>query len=334
MSDGPTLNARPGTASTHAYSPLRLAKKLRLSQLMIVESALKTNSFVTTAQHLGMTQSAVTKAVHELEVFLDVKLFERTNRGVRPTEIGLRLEEHVRVILAEVRFMTDSLNALRLGEAGSIIIGTLTTATSLFLPDALHRLRERHPNIKVSVSVGDRSQLFGYLMAGKVDIVIGAIPPPSFNVSEQITHHILYHDDLCIIAGSAHPLAQRQTLSLKELLGYPWVIPSHESLVRDKIDQLFREAGLPLPSNIIESLSPITNIGLLLDQQSLAFMSAGLAELFCTAGLMVKLPMDRHCSFGEVGYSVSAHRPPSLATQIFITLFKEVIAGAEEGLTP
>ncbi|MQR00202.1 LysR family transcriptional regulator [Glaciimonas soli] len=322
----PTLKTHSGKASMHAYSPLRMAKKLRLSQLMIVESALKTFSFATTAQHLGMTQSAVTKAIHELEVFFDAKLFERTNRGVRPTEVGFRMEEHVRVILAEVRFMTDSLNALRLGEAGSVIIGTLTTATSLFLPDALHLLRERHPNINVSISVGDRSQLFGYLVAGKVDIVIGAIPPPSFNVNEQVTHHVLYNDDLCIIAGSEHPLAEREVLSLKELLPYPWVIPSHESLVRGKVDKLFREAGLLLPSNIIESLSPITNIGLLLDQQSLAFMSAGLAELFCTAGLVVKLPIDRHCSFGEVGYSVSAHRSPTLATQIFITLLKEVVA--------
>src|ERR1700733_12858842 len=103
--------------AVHAHAPLRLARKLRLNQLVIVESVVQTRSFAITAQRLGMTQSAITKSVRELETFFEAKLFERTNRGVRPTEFAIRMEEHVRIILAEMRYMTDSLNALRLGEA-------------------------------------------------------------------------------------------------------------------------------------------------------------------------------------------------------------------------
>lgn len=319
-------SANPG--SPLAFSPLRIARKLRLNQLLIVDSVLRTHSFAATAQRLGMTQSAITKAIQELEIFLDAKLFERTNRGVRPTELGLRMGDHTRVMLAEMRYMTESLNALRLGEAGHVVIGTLTTASSRLLPDAIRMLRTRHPNINVSIVVGDRTQLYDYLIEGRIDIVIGAVPPARSESNEQIAYHVLYEDDLYVVAGSGHPLAGHTGLRLDDLQSYPWIIPPRESLVRVKIDRLFSDADLPLPADVIESLSPITNMGLLMDQRSLSFMSAGLAQLFLTARLLVRLDFAERWSFGDVGYAVRANRSPSLATQSFITCLKEQVPGA------
>ncbi|MFL9934221.1 LysR family transcriptional regulator [Paraburkholderia sp. RL18-103-BIB-C] len=326
-----TRPAAPGThepasaSPLHAFAPLRLARKLRLNQLLIVDSVLQTHSFAVTAQRLGMTQSAITKAIQDLESFFDAKLFERTNRGVRPTELGLRMGEHTRVMLAEMRFMTDSLNALRLGDAGHVAIGTLTTASSRLLPDAIRALRIRHPNIGVSIVVGDRAQLYSYLVEGRIDIVIGAVPPASSGSNDQVAYQVLYEDALYVVAGSEHPLAGRRALGLHELQSYPWIIPPRESLVRVKIDRLFTSAGLQLPADLIESLSPITNMGLLMDQRSLGFMSAGLAQLFLTARLLVRLDVGERWSFGDVGYAIRASRPPSLATQSFIACLKEQV---------
>jgi DNA-binding transcriptional LysR family regulator len=231
-----------------------------------------------------------------------------------------------------MRYMTDSLNALRLGEAGHVVIGTLTTATSRLLPDAVRLLRQRHPNIHVSILVGDRAQLDSYLVEGKLDIVIGAVPSLRHTRSGQIDYQALYEDELYVVSGHAHPLVQRQaqrqtqTLRLAELAGYPWIIPPRESLVRAKIDQLFEEAGLALPANTIESLSPLVNIGLLMDQESLTFMSGGLAQLFLSTHMLARLRFEPRCSFGDVGYAIRAHRPPSLATQTFISCLREEVA--------
>jgi DNA-binding transcriptional LysR family regulator len=318
-------------AAVRAHAPMRLARKLRLNQLVIVESVLHTRSFVTTAQRLGMTQSAITKSVHELETFFDAKLFERTNRGVRPTELALRMEEHVRIILAEMRYMTDSLNALRLGEAGHVVIGTLTTATSRVLSDAVHALRHRHPNINVSILVGDRSQLHDYLVDGKIDILIATVPQASAN-NPQLAYHVLYEDELCIVAGSQHPLASRRNLKLDALLEYPWIIPPDVSMVRSKVNRLFANAGLPLPSDMIESLSPVTNLGLLMDQRSLTFMSAGLAEVFQGTRALVRLKLRLDVNFGQVGYAIRSNRPASLATLAFIGFLQAQVESFTQAL--
>jgi DNA-binding transcriptional LysR family regulator len=319
----------PSSAGTpepvHAWTQLRMLRKLRLNQLQIVESVLQTCSFAVTAQHLGMTQSAVTKAVQQLESFFETRLFERTNRGVRPTEFALRMGEHARIMLAEMRFMTDSLNALRLGEVGHLVIGTLATASSQLLPDAIHLLRARHPNISVSVMVGDRAQLHRQLLEGKVDIVMGSVPASLLPGSEPIRYHVLYEDDLVLVAGPQHPLAAQRGLHLAELLGYPWILPPPESIARARIEHLFLDAGLALPADRIESLSPITNIGLLTDQRSLSLMSGGLAQLFLAARLLVALDVAERCSFGDVGYAISTARAASVATEAFVRCLKEQV---------
>lgn len=308
-----------------AFSSLRMARKLRLNQLLIVDSILQTHSFAATAQNLGLTQSAITKAVQDLETFFDARLFERTNRGVRPTELGLRMGEHARAMLTELRYMTDSLNDLRMGEAGHVVIGTLTTASSRLLPDAIHALRARHPKMNVSIVVGDRNQLHANLIDGKIDIVMGAVPPMQTPPDELVRYHVLYEDELYIVAGSHHRLAAGRGLRLAELLFYPWIIMPHSSLARAKIDRLFAGAGLGMPADTIESLSPITNMGLLMDQQSLSFMSAGLAQLFLSARLLVRLDVVEHSSFGDVGYAIRAGRTPSIATQTLIGCLQEQV---------
>lgn len=326
--------AVPSTDAAQPFSPVRMARKLRLNQLLIIDSVLQTHSFAVTAQNLGLTQSAITKAIQDLEAFFDTRLFERSNRGVRPTEFGLRMGQHARAMLTELRYMTDSLNALRLGEAGHVVIGTLTTASSRLLPDAIHNLRTRHPKMNVSIVVGDRNQLHAHLIDGKIDIVIGAVPPLQHPPDELVDYHVLYEDELYIVAGSAHPLAARSGLRLADLHACPWIIMPHASLARAKIDRLFAGAGLGLPPDTIESLSPITNMGLLMDQRSLSFMSAGLAQLFLTARLLARIDVAERCSFGDVGYAIRAGRMPSVATQTLIGCLQEQVPASPAGADP
>ena len=294
---------------------------------MILDTVLQTNSFAVTAQQLGMTQSAITKAVQELERFFDAKLFERNNRGVKATELGACMGSHVRAILAEVRHMTNDLNALRLGEAGHVVIGSLATATSRVLPDSVSRLRQEHPNIHISILVGDRSQLYNYLIDGKIDIVIGSIPQEPQREYERVRHQTLYEDRLCIMAGLNHPLVGRSQVRLADVVDFPWIIPPAESLIRREIDRLFAREQLPLPYNLIESLSPISNIVLLKDQRSLTFMSQGLARIFMPE-LIAEIDTGGRYDFGEVGYALSTMRSPSLATRAFIASLKKTTGQA------
>lgn len=97
-------------------SGVSLIRRLKLNQLMIFGRVLETGSVIGAAHELRLSQPAVTKVIQELEACVDGKLFERSNRGVAPTELGVLLGRRVKLLMAEIRGMTDELNELRLGQ--------------------------------------------------------------------------------------------------------------------------------------------------------------------------------------------------------------------------
>lgn len=298
-------------------------RKLRLQQLQVVDSILQTGSLVQAAQQLRMTQSAMTKALQELESFFDGQLFVRSRRGTQPTELGAQLGSHIRPILRKVQDMADSLNDYRLGESGSLVIGVLSTASSERLTEAVRVLHQQYPRIQISVLVGDRSQLHAYLLNGRVDIVLGSMPGPTINMPPELEAIPLYEDSLAIMAGKHHPLAACQQLNLASLQAYPWILPATESVVRVRLDHYFADNDIELPHDCIASLSPLLTIGLLSDQKTVAFMASGLVSMLEPVDAWVRLPVELPVSFGQIGYVVVAGKSATFAVERFIECLQD-----------
>ncbi|MFA7678947.1 MAG: LysR family transcriptional regulator [Pigmentiphaga sp.] len=303
--------------STNELS-MRSIRKLRLHQLQVVDSILQTGSFVQAAQQLGMTQSAITKAVQELEAFFDGQLFVRSRRGAQATELGAQLGGHIRPILRKVQDMADALNDYRLGESGSLVVGVLSTASSDRFTEAVRLLHQQYPRINISVLVGDRSQLHAYLLSGRVDIILGSMPGLQITLPPELEAVPLYEDSMAVMAAKDHPLATYEQVSLQTLQAFPWILPATESVVRARLDQFFAENGVELPQDCIASLSPLLTIGLLSDQRSVAFMAAGLVAMLAPEGAWVRLPVVLPVSFGQIGYVVVAGKSATFAVERFI----------------
>ena len=129
---------------------------------------------------------------------------------------------------------------------------------------------------------------------------------------------MLYEDAICAVAGSHHPLTQCQNLRLAELTHYPWIFPLRDSPARATLEQHLHKQGLELPTNLTESLSLITNIGLLQGSDTIMFIPLTAARHFAGLGLLTILKTPALGSFGRVGYSVKADHSLPPATQLFI----------------
>ncbi len=294
--------------------------RLKLRPLLIFERVFNSPSIASAARELNMSQSAVTKAIQELEASLDVPLFERSNRGTAPTCYGVLLGERVRTVISELRYLTDELNSFRSGESGHVIVGTLISASAQLLPKAILKLKKLVPDVLVTVREGPNEQLFHELANGELDIVVGRLPEANLPLMRRFpfSHTVLYPDEICVVAGRKHPLARRKGLGLPDLLGYPWVLPLRESPARAMTEKLLQDTGLNMPRNITESLSLVTNIGLLQDSASILFMPLAAARHFQRLGLVAILNVGRLGKFGDVGYTVRADRLPTPATQRFM----------------
>jgi DNA-binding transcriptional LysR family regulator len=310
----------------HPLSQIGLSRSLKLSQLLIFDRVMETGSILHAANDMGLSQPAVTKVIQELEQSFQGTLFARSNRGVIPSELGHVLSRRVKSLLAEFRHMTDELDQFRFGAAGHIVIGTLISASAHLLPMAITQLKKRSPNVLITVREGPTAQLFPSLATGELDLVVGRIPEVDSPLSDAfaLTHHTLFDDSLVVVVGANHDLARAPIKSLNDLAHAPWILPTRESPVRLSIERMFRGAGLELPTDLVESMSVFTNLGLLLDAPRVAVMPQVAASQFVRWGLLHILDIRETGSFGTIGFSVRSSKTLTPACEAFVECLRDV----------
>jgi len=311
-----------------------LGRRLKVSQLVIFNRVMETGSLLRAANDLQMTQPAVTKVVQELEYCFEGELFSRTNRGVVPTDLGLLVARRIKSLLAELRLLADEVNDFRGGVTGHVVVGTLISASAHLLPSAIASLKRDAPGVLVTVREGPTVELFSALATGDLDVVVGRLPESELPISNAfpLSHFSLFDDQLCVVAGKPHADGLSAVTALPELEGVPWILPPPESPMRLTADRLFRTSGLPFPADAIESLSMLTNIGLLLEAPRVALMPHRVARQFVRMGLLHVLDLPAIGTFGSVGYSVRAGRDLTPAGQSLIARLRQVAGTVAETL--
>ncbi|ACD21105.1 LysR substrate-binding domain-containing protein [Paraburkholderia phytofirmans] len=303
-----------------------LVRRLKLNQLMIFDRVLETRSVMRAANELSLTQPAVTRVIQELESYFGEALFLRSNRGVVPTDLGALLGRRVKSLMAEIRYMTDEVNDFRLGTSGHVVAGTLISASARLLPHAITALKARSPRVLVTVREGTTAQLFPALATGDLDVVVGRLPEQELPIANAfpLTHEVLFEESMCVVVGKGFSASSCRIEHLSQLADSPWILPTPDSPSRLAAEHLFRAAGLPLPVDIVESLSLLTNIGLLLETQRVALMPRVAARQFEAAGVLRILDLPETGAFGTIGFSVRSNKQHSAACLAFIECLRRV----------
>ncbi|MBL8837157.1 MAG: LysR family transcriptional regulator [Alphaproteobacteria bacterium] len=255
---------------------------MQLHQLRHLLALHEHRSLARGAQALGISQPALSKSLRRLEAYLGVKLFERTSRGVLPTEFGRALALHARSIAVEVREAERAIGAIRDGIEGRIAVGSAPSVIAHVLPIATGRLLRRHADLKVTVIGGLHDRLFEWLRNGEIDVVISNLVEDGEEA--DFRQETLYTDRVVVAARPGHPLARGGKHSRQELAKYRWVLPSQTIVTRQHLELLLKTHGLPPPVVAIET-------------NALAFMRAMLMETDCLGYLpAIVLQPGRECS--------------------------------------
>lgn len=307
-----------------ADSSLVRIRDLKFKQLLVFERVVALGSMHKAAVALHMSQPNVFKIIEQLESLLDVPLFERSSRGVVPTVFAERLLERVKPMLGDARAMGEDLAAIRKVERGHVVVGTLISASARLLPESITLMKHRHPGVDITVREATNDVLFPMLVVGELDLIIGRLPEEPI---AGVDSYALYDESLVLVVRSGHPLVARAHFELEELLVYPWILPITESPVRAQVEGFFLARGLPIPANRIESLSLLTNLGVLLRSDTVAMLPRAAATPLIESGFLRALPMEETLRFGTVGYSLRAGRSPTPAGLVFAKTLKEIAAG-------
>jgi DNA-binding transcriptional LysR family regulator len=114
------------------------------------------NSFAEAGRRLGITRSAVSKAVMELEQLLGARLLDRTTRRVTPTEAGRAYYERCVAILAEVEETEIQVSRLHDEPKGVLKVNAPMSFGTLYLGAAVADFMAQHADLKVELVLNDR----------------------------------------------------------------------------------------------------------------------------------------------------------------------------------
>ena len=127
-----------------------------LADLNAFRTVERLRSFTQAAVELGITTSALSHAVRNLEARLGVRLLNRTSRTVAPTDAGTTLARRLNIGFAEISEALDELNAFRERPVGRIRLNVLKDGARLVVAPLLPRFLKRYPDVQVDITIDDR----------------------------------------------------------------------------------------------------------------------------------------------------------------------------------
>ncbi|SFH99103.1 MULTISPECIES: LysR family transcriptional regulator [unclassified Pseudomonas] len=179
-----------------------------LRELKTFIAVTRHGTFAAAGMHIGLTQSAVSAQIRQLEQALGVQLFDRTGRQATLNAAGLRALPLAREILETFNRMAVPVDANEY--RGELKVGAITTAQTGLLPQALVRLRQAAPTVECKLIPGVSLELLSQVDAGELDSAIIIRPP--FDLPKELHVQVLRKEPFALIVP--HTLAGDNPLQL------------------------------------------------------------------------------------------------------------------------
>lgn len=179
-----------------------------LRELKTFIAVTRHGTFAATGMHIGLTQSAVSAQIRQLEQALGVPLFDRTGRQATLNAAGVRALPLAKEILETFNRMAVPVDANEY--RGELKVGAIGTAQTGLLPQALVRLRQAAPTVECKLVPGVSLELLSQVDAGELDSAIIIRPP--FDLPKELHVQVLRKEPFALIVP--HALAGDDPLQL------------------------------------------------------------------------------------------------------------------------
>jgi DNA-binding transcriptional LysR family regulator len=296
---------------------------LKTRQLVFLVHLDDERSVARAALATGLTQPAASKLLRQVESTLGVRLFDRHARGVAPTSYGEILLRRARLALAELGLAREEIAALRSGVSGKVAIGTILNPGTNLVPVAVARMKQRYPAIVAYIELDSSKKLVEKLLQGDLDLVVGRVLD-SLRSDELVYEPLAADEPHAVIARAQHPLAGGKELRLDDLAEQPWIFPLAGSLLRDKLTAMFIQHGLPLPTNIVETVSLPVISTLLHNSNMVVALPEETVASACSEGTLTVLARSLPLGLGAFGLIRRRRQKHSPAAQLMANTLREL----------
>jgi DNA-binding transcriptional LysR family regulator len=207
--------------------------KITLRQLLVFDAVATLGGVTRAADSLGMSQSAASAALADLQIALGRPLFAHARgRPLQITDEGKRLHPIVRSVLGQLGDIERGDGQAPL--AGQLVIGATEMIAETFLPRLCVDFMEIHPDVRFKVEVETARTLIERMTRFEIETALIEVLPeiPGIALTPWRT------DELVLVAKADHPLAQRKHMRIADLAGHAWCMREGDSSISARLRYL------------------------------------------------------------------------------------------------
>lgn len=176
-------------------------------------------SFARAARTLHLTQPALSRSIKELERRTGIKLFDRGPERVEPTDLGRAFIAQARELLGRAEAMDREVASMRGSGTGSLVVGSGTFPTALFMPAAVASFLRANPRVGLRFVNDNWFTLLAALRRRELDLFIAAPPAPE-DAAGLLVQKLSPHQGYFLVRAG-HPLLARRTVEYADVAACP-----------------------------------------------------------------------------------------------------------------
>jgi len=215
---------------------------MKLWQLNIFCKVIEEKSFSKAGAVVYLSQPTVSSHIKDLEEHFGCRLIDRLAKEAVPTQAGKLLYKYARRLIS-LREETEIAMAEFQGKVrGRLVIGGSTIPGGYILPRIIGAFSQAYPEVTVALINGDTRKIIDEVIFGSVELgVVGAK-----SSEKNIVQQELIEDEMRLIVPSDHAWAGKKRISLKRLIGEPFVIRESGSGTLTSIQKSLARKGLSM----------------------------------------------------------------------------------------
>ena len=195
------------------------------------------------ADELVVTQPSVSSALSALSRELGCELFERAGRGIRLSEAGTAFAPYAADVIGLLERGRRAAREAAAAGGRRLRIAAVTTAAESFVPEMMRDFSHAHPDIELTLEVGNRAYVIESVLSHSADVAISGRPPGD----PRLVAEPLSENRITCITAPEDPAAGGTARAAAELGDRPWLLRERGSGTRALNEQFLTERGLTPP---------------------------------------------------------------------------------------
>jgi DNA-binding transcriptional LysR family regulator len=289
-----------------------------VSQVKLFKDIAQTRSFSRGASQNGISQSAASQQIHDMEKRLGLALFDRTTRPFSLTPAGKAYHEFCRDVLRREEQLQVEIEALKGLLEGAVRVASIYSVGLSEMSSLQEEFGARYSGMQLHVNYARPAKIYDALLEDQADLGLVSYP----EAGKEFAVIPWRREVMTVAVAPMHPLARKKVLTPADLNGQEYIGFDEDLSIRQALDRFLREQGvsinLAMQFDNIQMIKEAVALG-----SGVSILPARTMEAEIQRGRLVSIPLAAPDLVRPVGIVHRKRKKFNRAAQCFLELLLE-----------